>query len=368
MILDSLFYLSDSTMLELSQRDRESLLHSACKNGQISLIKNLLKAKVNINALDSKGKSSLHLAVIEGNISVTNLLINEGANIELKDSKYGSSPLLYACQNGRIKIVKILLEKGADINAKREGDGSCAIHFAAQSGKSDLIDFLLQKGFHINCENYQKQTPLHKALQHRNYPKGNNTSLYEKAKIIIEKGANIDSIESRNLTPLMYAILAHDVNIVKLFISLGANVNHGQNDFELTPLHCAAYYYFKGEVHEKMIQVLIKNGAEINAAGGSRLMTPLHSNVCNNGYIESARALLENGASLESKDHHGNTALHLAIKHDNAKFIRLALEFQFSCAPSTNARKNFSIDYALQLKNESALKVMIYHCHKFTFN
>ena len=65
-------------------------------------------------------------------------------------------------------------------------------------------------------------------------------------------------------------------------------------------------------------------------------MTRLHSNVCNNGYIDSARALLENGASLESKDHHGKTAFHLAIKHENTKFIKLALEIQSSSfVPST---------------------------------
>ena len=85
-------------MLGISKRQAEDLLHMACKNGQLSLIKSLLKAKLNINAMNSEGLSPLHLAVIEGNIEVTNLLISEGVNIELKDSKYRSSLLLYACQ------------------------------------------------------------------------------------------------------------------------------------------------------------------------------------------------------------------------------------------------------------------------------
>ena len=133
-----------ASMLQINNREREELLHFACKNGQISLIRNLLKDNVDINALNAKGLSPLHLAVIEGNIEVTKLLISEGANIEVTDSKWGSSPLLYACQNGRTKIVKLLVEMGADIKAESDDDTS-AIHFAAQSGKSDLIDFLLQK-------------------------------------------------------------------------------------------------------------------------------------------------------------------------------------------------------------------------------
>ena len=353
-----------ASMLQINNKEREELLHLACQNGQFSLIKNLLKAKVDIDAFNTEGLSPLHIAVIKGNIEVAKLLISEGASIDLNDSKWGSSPLLYACQNGRTKIVKMLLENGSDINAKSD-EGSTAIHFAAQSGKPELIDFLLQKGFDINCENDFLETPLHKTLLHWRYPSGKSTSLYEKVKLIIEKGGNINSIESENVTPLMYAIMAHDVSVVKLFISLGANVNHGQNDNKLTPLHCAAY--FKGEEHEKMIQALIKNGAKINAVGGSKLMTPLHSNVFNKGAIESARALLENGASLTMKDHQNNTALQQAIKYGNTKFIKLVLELQPSLVASLNTSRDFPIEYALELQDESALKMITYHCHKYAF-
>ena len=71
-------------MLQINNREREELLQFACKNGQISLIRNLLKDNVDINALNAKGLSPLHLAVIEGNIEVTKLLISEGANIEIR--------------------------------------------------------------------------------------------------------------------------------------------------------------------------------------------------------------------------------------------------------------------------------------------
>ena len=62
--------------------------------------------------------------------------------------------------------------------------------------KIDLIDFLLQKGFDINFENDDRLTPLHYILQYWNYPEGRVTSLYDKTKILLDKGAKIDSESS----------------------------------------------------------------------------------------------------------------------------------------------------------------------------
>ena len=59
-------------MLQLRKREGEDLLHLACKNGQVTLIKNLLKANVDINTLSAEGLSPLHWAVFNGNLEVTN--------------------------------------------------------------------------------------------------------------------------------------------------------------------------------------------------------------------------------------------------------------------------------------------------------
>ena len=82
-------------MFQISKSESEELLYLPSKNGQVWLIKNLLRAKVDINALNAEGLSSFHLAVIEGNIELTKLLISQGTNIAIKDSKWGSSPLHY---------------------------------------------------------------------------------------------------------------------------------------------------------------------------------------------------------------------------------------------------------------------------------
>ena len=46
------------------------------------------------------------------------------------------------------------------------------------------------------------------------------------------------------------------------------------------------------------------------------------------GSIKSARVLLENGACLQLKNRLVDAAFHLAMKFENTKVIKLALEFQ----------------------------------------
>ena len=261
-------------MLEISKREAQDLFHLACKNGQVTLIKNLLKAKVDINALDTEGLSSLHWAAIEGNIEVTKLLISEGANIEIKGTIFKSSPLLFACQNGRTKIVQILLENGADINVKgSEGSKSSAIHFATQSGKTEIVEILMQKGLDINCKNDNGETPLYYTMYPRFFPLRCKVShALEMAKFLIESGANIDEATVSDETPLIHAITNAKLDVVKLLISYGANVNRVGNS-DSTPLHYAARCHIR---NAEIIKILIDNGAEVNALYKDLKMSALH--------------------------------------------------------------------------------------------
>ena len=55
----------------------------------------LLRANVDINALNAEGLSSLHLAVIEGNIEVTKLLISQCTKIAMQSKTQNGDQVLY---------------------------------------------------------------------------------------------------------------------------------------------------------------------------------------------------------------------------------------------------------------------------------
>ena len=347
-------------MLEFSKREAEDLFHLACKNGQVTLIKNLLKAKVDINALDTEGLSSLHWAAIIGNAEVTKLLISEGANIEIKGTIFKSSPLLFACQNGRTKIVETLLENGADINAK-SSNGTRAIHFAAQSGKTEIVKILLQKGLDINCKNDDGETPLYYAMYVRYFPLGcKATHALKMTKFLIKSGAKIDEATVSKETPLTHAITKANVGVVKLLISYGANVNRIR-DSDSTPLHYAARCYHR---KTEIIKILIDNGADVNALYKNLKISALHY-VAASCSSKAVKLLLESGADPEMRNVLGLTPFDIALRCRNHKFVKRNLEFYPNFVADLSRSRISPIQHALERNNKSAFKMIITHCHKY---
>ena len=248
-------------MLQLTNKEKEDLLHLACENSQISLIKTLLKCNVNTNSINAKGLSPLHVAAINGNVEVTRLLVNEGANLEMKDSKCGSSPFLHACQNGRVKIVRLLIANGANIKAVGM-NGTNALHFAAESGNVELVEMLID-----------------------NFP-------------------NVNATDADGTTVLQFAAISGNVKVLDILIGRGADLN-AQNRLNFDALHFAARY---GNVQATIY--LIKKGCDIysrnchNNTFLQEVFCSQFAKIDENGRIAIIEALLNTGADVNSFELH----------------------------------------------------------------
>ena len=71
-----------------------SNLHIAVKNNSIKLVKYFLNKNSNPNELNKDGQTPLHLALKEGNKDIIDLLIKNGADISIKDNE-GKKPFDY---------------------------------------------------------------------------------------------------------------------------------------------------------------------------------------------------------------------------------------------------------------------------------
>lgn len=118
-----------------------TMLHIACKYGNINIIKYLLTQKIDFNFI--KGKPTpLHLA-IRNHYDVVKLLVDIDFNI--KDDK-GLTALHYVCpgKDGNKELFEWLINYGANINIKHHG--KTLLYHAVNDNLYPTVEYLLVNG------------------------------------------------------------------------------------------------------------------------------------------------------------------------------------------------------------------------------
>ena len=131
----------------------------------------------------------------------------------------------------------------------------------------------------------------------------------------LSKGADPDSKDKRNLSPLSWAAeKGHDI-VVNLLLSKGAEVD-SKDDYKRTPLSYAA-----GRGHEIIVNLLLSEGAEVDSKDINNRTPIFHAIMyCREDVV---RLLLSNGADPDVKDIPGLTPLAYAISSMDEGIIKL---------------------------------------------
>ena len=201
-----------------------------------------------------------------------------------------------------------------DSDFNNNNNGERLIHFAAEKGYYLLVKQLLEKGVSPELKDVDGNKPLHIASY------DDEEELVEVAKLLLQNGADPNSINGNKDTPIYLATERGHAEIVNLLIQHGANVNSLNNRYCRTPLHMASR---KG--HLEITKLLIENGAEVNQPDKDS-ETPLLL-ASQRGNIEVAKLLLEKGANVESSEADDNwTPLHYASDKENVEMVNLLLQ------------------------------------------
>ena len=120
---------------------------------------------------------------------------------------------------------------------------------AAKNKDVRWIQYFIENGNYINefNEHYYNYTPLHISALNSNI---------EIAKMLIENGADINSNAKNNLQPIHVAALNNNLELIKLLIKNGANIN-AKDQFNRSPLHLATF-----KKNCEIIDYLLNNGAD----------------------------------------------------------------------------------------------------------
>lgn len=172
-----------------------------------------------------------------------------------------------------------------------------------------------------------------------------NEVLVEQALIILE------SSETYDCTSLHVAAKENAIHLARLLIEKGADVN-SRDWFSRTPLHIAAEY-----AEPAMIKLLLANGAEIQAKDHSGA-SPLHAALTENPDEQILALLINAKADLEARDDFGITVLATAIRKDLPVAAHYLLEQGANIGASDESGETLLLT-AVRFRREWATKLFL---------
>lgn len=238
----------------MTYRNGMTALHLAAEypvdDATTTAVRSLLERGADVNAVSytygRMGATAIYPAIVKGNEEVVRLLIDAGAwrnPWTVNHSLFGEAVLA-----GRYGMARFLLE--AAPAGFKESDGQTLLHLAMglPSVDASLMTRLLEKGISVNALCSFDRTPLHRAVQY------GRSDIVE---FLLARGAEINALDMSGRNALMYAAAGQamtfdrldikpqdrgtNINmlcIARLLLDRGAEINV-QSNIGITALHSA---------------------------------------------------------------------------------------------------------------------------------
>jgi ankyrin repeat protein len=138
--------------LDINFKDKggKTLLASACKENQTTVVKFLLEHNADPNIPWLSGEYPIHIAIENSNSVILDLLLKAKAD-HTKLNYYGKAPLHIAAVKS-VQICTLLIKNGADVNILTS-TGETPLHLSAEHGTLDIVKYLLSAGADKTIQN-----------------------------------------------------------------------------------------------------------------------------------------------------------------------------------------------------------------------
>jgi ankyrin repeat protein len=253
----------------LSAASSDVRVVDAAKKKDKAAISVLVRQRANVNAADVEGMTALHWAAHWNDLETVNLLLKAGANPKAAN-RYGVTPLHEASTVGNLAIIEALLAAGADPNAPL-GEGETPLMTAARTGNVSAVKMLIAHGAQVSArENWRGQTALmwaavenHAAVAELLLESGADvnarTVTYEFPNLTGGNGGIIHDRPQGGLTSLMFAARQGAIETVQVLLRAGADLNAAEPQYGFTAMQTAI---FNG--HYDLAADLMEQGADVN--------------------------------------------------------------------------------------------------------
>lgn len=314
--------------------NQENLLHLIAENrseNDRKIIKILSEIpNLNVNQKDIEKNNPLFKAICFNNIELINMLIMKGININSQNI-YGYTPLMIAAGLENLEVIKILYENNVNFDTQ-DSNGNTALINASLSNFKEVIRLLLLYGANPRIINKRAENCLY-LVQNP-----------EIAELIIESDKSLNEKQINLLKAMYYNRPDIVMDIIKQAVD--PNTQNCNGDTPLIWAVCNRY---------KVIIDLLLNLENIdvniqNLQGNNSLIIACHIN-----NIEIANKLLNKGAQPDIENKKRINPLIHTIYHSNKELARLLLEFGADAYKAIVAIIEFDCKEILKLFIESGV-------------
>lgn len=317
-LLSVSYYIDDIglTTVDISKRQDIGAIQDAYLSGQLNKYSNKRNLWYKILWLGLNLNQPEILEILEKDMKMYAVDIDDmriyqrysGGQFEGEKSQlfFGLPPLDYAINiDAPIEIMQKFISQINEKNSR----GYTPLRDAVRLNKTDGVKFLLFKGADLNEKDKEGNDILLYAII--------TEAPYEMIESIIKSGADVNTKNNAEQTPIMIALAQKNADLLKLLIKSGANTQNVSEGLSLL------YYAYNKKAPSEIMEILLANGENVNSTdneGNNLLLRALKDN-------DEATAMfaLNKGADINQKDNEGETPLSFVLQNKTSPQITDAI-------------------------------------------